>query len=389
MLFLLAVAPVICLFSGLAMATVLVVLAVGLLYDGGWQDWKPPYQPPPWAYPLVLLGLWALISTLWSTSGTAFAAKGVGQTWGAILCGAVVWQACDRLDDAGRQHYLRWLAVSLAVAASVIVPVGLGGRLAHDFTLGGVKLYDWSTHLDRPLSLVVVLLWPALQGLLARGKKRYAALLWAITLAAVIAGPSLAAKIALIFGTGLWALTLLNERLGRWALILVGLVVFLLSPVVFHFIPAPEQVATWEFLPGSSMHRLIIWGFVDGKIAEHPVLGWGYESARTLSDHAKFFVQTPSGGVIESEYLPLHPHNGTMQLWLELGGVGIALLCAAWVLGIAALARQTAAAYGFAGLISVLVIANVSFGVWQSWWLSVIAMSFAWGHMTQTKKVEA
>ena len=89
-------------------------------------------------------------------------------------------------------------------------------------------------------------------------------------------------------------------------------------------------------IPPSAAHRLLIWDFVILRIAERPLLGWGMEASRSLPGHAT----TPPGGPgplrpgwrrdarlagRRAELLPLHPHNGALQLRLELGWPGVLL----------------------------------------------------------------
>jgi O-antigen ligase len=74
--------------------------------------------------------------------------------------------------------------------------------------------------------------------------------------------------------------------------------------------------------------------------------------------------------------MPLHPHNNAIQLWLELGLpgalIGVAL--------IAVLLRRLAApdlepgvrTVALAALAAALVIACLSYGLWQGWWLGAL-----------------
>ena len=75
------------------------------------------------------------------------------------------------------------------------------------------------------------------------------------------------------------------------------------------------------------------------------------------------------------EVMPLHPHNGALQVRLELGLPGTALMAAlvAWIFawaGQAARPRLTAAA-ACAAATGYMTIGSLSFGAWQSWWLAV------------------
>ena len=84
----------------------------------------------------------------------------------------------------------------------------------------------------------------------------------------------------------------------------------------------------------------------------------------------------PDGIALSNQALPLHPHNAVLQVWLELGGVGVALgfgplIFAIWhafrnpawrTRPVQAMIAATAAAAVSIGLIS--------FGIWQEWFLS-------------------
>jgi O-antigen ligase len=79
--------------------------------------------------------------------------------------------------------------------------------------------------------------------------------------------------------------------------------------------------------------------------------------------------------------MPMHPHNATLQMWLELGAVGAALyalLCGLclWAMSRMGLSR-TALAAGAGGVLAVFVIGQLSFSAWQSWWLCVQLLAAA------------
>jgi O-antigen ligase len=71
--------------------------------------------------------------------------------------------------------------------------------------------------------------------------------------------------------------------------------------------------------------------------------------------------------------MPLHPHNAALQLWLELGGIGAVLYATLYVVCLIGLLRlpltRRALAAGAALVAAVFVIGQLSFNVWQSWWL--------------------
>jgi O-antigen ligase len=77
------------------------------------------------------------------------------------------------------------------------------------------------------------------------------------------------------------------------------------------------------------------------------------------------------------QVLPLHPHNGALQVWLELGGIGALIAAAlAWSLGGAA-ARSRCPPAAAGALASAAVTAMLSFGAWQAWWIAAMLLAAA------------
>jgi O-antigen ligase len=138
--------------------------------------------------------------------------------------------------------------------------------------------------------------------------------------------------------------------------------------------PPVEKVPLGSLpIPNSAHHRLIIWKFTADRIAEKPIAGWGYDSSRAIPG-STVLLNTASPA------LPLHPHNGLLQWWLELGAVGAALGGAFLIALLRAIGRtggttERAAALGlYAGAMTVV---NLSFGIWQGWWMATLFLSAA------------
>ena len=81
-------------------------------------------------------------------------------------------------------------------------------------------------------------------------------------------------------------------------------------------------------LPLSGMNRLITWKFTSQKIMEKPLLGWGLRTSRILPGGGEKYdvVRVRENGrrdvVSRDFFVPLHPHNQFLQIWLELGALG-------------------------------------------------------------------
>jgi len=89
-----------------------------------------------------------------------------------------------------------------------------------------------------------------------------------------------------------------------------------------------------------------------------------------------------------AQILPLHPHNAALQWRLELGlpGTAIALAFLALALSLAAGSATRVSALGFAG--AGLTIAMLSYGAWQSWWLSSLWLGASFIAATATVPAE-
>ncbi len=124
-------------------------------------------------------------------------------------------------------------------------------------------------------------------------------------------------------------------------------------------------------LPASWEARVEIWTFTLQRALEKPFLGWGYESARLFPDD-----------------IQVHPHNMSMQAFMELGIPGLFLLAAIWFAvswrldkGPApadqdeARLRVVALPYALATISTIYVIYTSSYGLWRSWLYSSVALA--------------
>ena len=78
--------------------------------------------------------------------------------------------------------------------------------------------------------------------------------------------------------------------------------------------------------------------------------------------------------------VPLHPHDAALQLWVELGLVGVALAAVFWAYLLSRIDRYVVADRDLAGAAggsagAYLTIGALSFGIWQEWWLALGALA--------------
>ena len=155
-------------------------------------------------------------------------------------------------------------------------------------------------------------------------------------------------------------------------LIMIGLI--LVAPI-FGWIMGLVPESIKENLPASWDHRLVMWDFVTARIAEHPLVGHGFDASRTFN---ATFIGNDN---YEMSVVSLHPHNFGLQIWVETGLVGAILAVAALLVisnsVLQAVQKDPRIARPIAGfLVGLIIIGSVSYGVWQEWlWASIIWIS--------------
>nr|WP_249120476.1 O-antigen ligase family protein [Plastoroseomonas hellenica] len=197
--------------------------------------------------------------------------------------------------------------------------------------------------------------------------------------------PAESAKLAILAGLAGGGIAALAPRLS-FRLVAAGLAaVILAAPPLFGAVLGSGFNA--ERLPPSAAHRLVIWDFALERIADRPIAGWGLEASRAVpggrdvapeSALQRLHLTSPASrdwfARPSAQRLPLHPHNGPLQVWLELGLIG-AVLAALLVVTLAAAARRRPATMG--ALIAAAVVGCLSYGVWQGWWIALLLVLIA------------
>jgi hypothetical protein len=230
-----------------------------------------------------------------------------------------------------------------------------------------------------------LILVPLSVGLWRMGRLRLALLQAVLGCAAILLGVQLAAKMALLCGLAAMLATLRFPVL-RWSIPVLLAVVILGVPFALPIQPSPSAQCWLAEHKPSALHRILIWNWVDQRVWERPLLGWGLDAARRMpGGHTHVQIrgcaELPSDVILlDNEVLPLHPHNAALQIWLELGGIGALIATVSAVMTLTALFRVVSfggSAAIAATLLSALAGALVSFGIWQEWWIALLLIAGA------------
>jgi len=273
------------------------------------------------------------------------------------------WAGARRADPRFRRLALQVLAWGLAAYGALLLVEAFTGaaiyRGLRDL-MGDPIRPDLGRKNVAQGSFVLALLWPVA----AAGGFRAGAPGW---LAAPMAAgtvllahnflsdaPVLAVGLAILVGGLVW----IWPRSAPKVLALGAAGLVLVMPVL---ILACHLLGLGQRLPDSWEQRMGYWTYAMARIADHPFRGWGLDASRAFSPH-----------------IVLHPHNGALQVWLELGLVGAVAAALAWAFAFRRLARDERSVVAAAAAASAsvyLLFGLVNFGVWQEWWLALAALT--------------
>ncbi len=362
-----------------ALVPLLIIIALWLL----WRRWRQgqlrrPFQGTaalPVLVPAAVLAAWALLSAWWALDPAA-ACWTFTRLAGVMGAALILFDGRKDLSPSDSPPLRRALLGTFAFAALLLGAENLSGTAAHLWwyeALGTPKDFN-PTVLNRAEILLLLAAGPCAMALWQwrpRAGALSAVAVLAVAAAVIMLGVSNSNKAALALGLGGAALAWWT---GPWLQrLLAGLLAagVLAAPLLPATLLAPDRLSGYfDKQHYSGLHRLYIWEFTAQRIAEAPVLGWGLDAARRIPGGDTIL---PQGGLLMS----LHPHNASLQIWLELGALGAlfwALLLAGLWLGAAGLGRRDARAAATGLLLAGLVVAHLSFGIWQTWWLAALVL---------------
>jgi O-antigen ligase len=316
---------------------------------------------------LIALAVWALGSTVWSPYRPPFEDSTALKLWAEVVLYFAAISAAQRASPSGLALVARILAWGMA---------GLGALMTAEALSGGAVYQALRNAMGDPIrpdlgikniaqSLFVLTLLLAPASLAAWRSLRQP---WLIIpmIAGLILGclifgydaPILALAVGVAVGGAVYFWPGVAPRVVA---VLVG-VYLLCAPIVVQALRASGLYAEAEAdVPLSWSQRMGYWRHAADWIVIHPARGWGLDASRMFSPG-----------------IQLHPHNGALQIWLELGLVGVFAVAAFWVLVFLRLNRRErdpAVVVAAASCTAYLVFGSVSFGVWQEWWLGLGALT--------------
>lgn len=368
---------------------VLVVLLVVAIFVPSWS--KLRVRLWPWTRANGILFIFVAVgflSVFWSLDAGRSLERALRLVW-EFSIGLALIGGFAALEDGRRRLIVNACATGLSFTA-IFVTFYLGvARLLGDDHYSHAALNEIAKGFSRGAAIHAILAVPLGFALWRQNKRTAAALvvLSAITAASVILklSPELALAIGLITFCVVYV-----APWSRYAFFAVqtGLVIFI--PLL---LPLPSQnvlLCTLAQEKLSAAHRIVVWNFAAEKISERPFLGWGLNTSRLTPGHDRRVnladlcphVRIGDGRQpLSLVSMPSHPHNVPLQIWLELGGLGVAAV----VLLMGFIIRQAQSALPARAQLAVFTatfsaaysILFVSFSLFQGWLMASLFFAAA------------
>jgi O-antigen ligase len=336
-----------------------------------------------WFLLLPVLGLltapWSLLPVLSAGRAAGLAAQILATLAVVAWLGRLPWRRRCWLSASGG------IAATL-VGAGMVLDVALGAPLAvalhgdTPYIIGGGSA-------SRGAVLHALLLFPAAAGLWRLGYRVFAVALIVVGVGVVGMNTSDTAMMGACLGIALGGVLALLPVLAR-ILAPLAVATVLLMPAA---VPILQHVAYCHTIMAapSIAHRLAIWGTVHDLILDKPLLGWGVDAARSApgGKEALYLRACDDNGAatgrieVIGEAIPLHPHNGALDLWFSLGAVGVLAACWALWRSFSAATKRWPGRLGAAtlGATNAIIFVTIllGYGLWQGWFTASICLSLS------------
>lgn len=362
--------PIVALLRPQGLVPLGVAAALALLTDRAVRARFRDHLRGPLTKTLCCLLIWAALSAAWAPHPFGSLLL-VLQVAGVMIAGTLLVAGFECLDDETRRRAI----VALVIAGPALLLMA-GAELLSDGVLARA-VRGWPSDstfnpviYDRTAAIVAIISWPIAFTLWRRIRPRAAIVFLVLVFVLLLQLEMAAARGAFVIAGAVFTVAYWKPRASLLVMTAAVLAAILIVPPAMIATGADRELpAVAADLPQhspSAKHRLFIYQFVLGKIAERPLAGFGFDSSRAISGgKTEAFAGAP--------LLPLHPHNAILQIWLELGAVGAVIAAVLVILVLRRLLAFSAnpgpAAMASATFAAFTTIALLSFGIWQNWWL--------------------
>jgi hypothetical protein len=359
-LFLLVVfAPFIAMFSRRSVA-ILVPIATALLILAAALDGQLPRAfarlgrttATRQAMALATLLAWAGLTILW----TPRPGEAVGRLAEIVLILTLFGWAIACMQDRTRRSDVNLIPIGTAIAA-LMLAVELMPRSPVAFL---VDPSENRIETQRAATLLALLVWPAIGSLTVQARNWQAATLAAVAVGALWLVKDLVVLAAFLAGALAFGLTGWRPRSAILGVGAAVLTMLLLAPLIGWLMSHYGGF----LLPREGDALVGIWRDVTFSLPSRLLQGFGFDASGALE-------RGTSGVLLGS------PRNAALQIWLELGLMGVVLAAAALILALLAVEEidPKARPAALAVFTSAAVLMFAGTAAWQNWWVTALGLT--------------
>lgn len=331
------------------------------------------------------LCVWIIISGLWGINKVEQFLTGLGFSMSLIFA-AFICKLLATLTAKQKHYLIKVLQISFWImCAYVFFVVAYYQFYGLNIRLSGVQ---------RVSIFLAAMAWPtfyAVQSLWSPCVSRRILQIMGIALIIFISflGPMRSLLLAVAASGAVFCVVRIKPRSIYWlmgALLVVmciGLPLLLIGENLQTLLDQLHDV-----LPTSWQHRIIIWYMETHMFTQKILFGWGAEATKYVdlsSFKDSYYIQYHGAEfyIRNNEFLPIHAHQGFLQILMELGLVGMALVAIIWWKGSSILlaTRFKAAPYLAGTFFMLLVPFSLNYGLWQHSWITIWLMIFIAWHL--------
>jgi O-antigen ligase len=338
------------------------------LSSGRW-----PCPPSAAVRPVALFLVWCGLTLFWGLQpgDGAWKAAQLTGVFAATLASLGVVRRLNSTD----QEKLAWALASGVVIGLIL----LGVETVFDYPLqraligsANPRLHDLAES-KRSVDALPVMVWSAALALGRIRKPWLGVLLAALFAAATFRLTTSSAVIGMMASLAMFALAAWSVPVARKLAAAGAAGAFILIIPASLFAYSPTMTPQSCGLKFSACHRIEIWHFAATKSLERPLFGHGLNSSRYVPNDGAVSAFQPPGATV----MTLHPHDAFLQVWVELGAVGVVLAAALVIAALTAVRSWVPqdARFALAAYTGGAVVAGLAFGIWDTWWLATLAFA--------------
>lgn len=346
-------------------------------------------------WPILIFAAYLIIAALFSPDPTQGIILGAGTAAVILIATAVFGMVSTTANVSWARALSRASARSIALGALLLTvdlatnqalttqflkmfPFLTGGSTRHVIMQDSDIVGVYSYVLNRNVGALNLVFWPALAILVLSRPTSFQKsinricvfmLIMAVTTATFLSDHE-SSKVALIFGF----ITFLSASFGRrtFRLVCAAWIAACLLVVPVTHVAALTGLDEQELLTKSARGRVLSWNVISQQISEAPLFGIGLDGTRHYADTAR-------SGVCDIEEVACgtgrHPHNAYLQIWYELGAVGVLFFITFGISILLSIRRLSSSLrpYALATFISVSTMMAFSWSIWQFWFCSSMA----------------